>query len=104
MTDEQIQNWRKILCGMLGPYAIIMPKEQIEKFRDKMQSWADFEGAKRTTYECEECHTQFKGSELMLLEVNMNDPNDVIPGVTPIKVEDKTYYQVCPKCKGIFES
>jgi len=34
MTDQQIENWRKILCGMLGPYALIMPQEEVEKIRD----------------------------------------------------------------------
>lgn len=37
LTDEQIENWRRVLCGMLGPYALIMPKEQVQRLRDKMQ-------------------------------------------------------------------
>jgi hypothetical protein len=37
LSDEQISNWRKVLCGMLGPYALIMPKEQIQRMRNKMQ-------------------------------------------------------------------
>jgi hypothetical protein len=37
LTDEQIENWRKVLCGILGPYALIMTREQIQAFRDKMQ-------------------------------------------------------------------
>ena len=37
MTPEQIQNWRKVLVGMLGPYALIMPEADVEKFRDKFQ-------------------------------------------------------------------
>lgn len=44
MTDAQIQNWRKVIFQMLeekcegsGAYALIMPKEEIEKIRDKMQ-------------------------------------------------------------------
>lgn len=44
MTDAQIQNWRKVIFQMLedkcegaGAYALIMPKEEIEKFRDEMQ-------------------------------------------------------------------
>lgn len=41
LTDEQIKNWRKFLSGLLGPYALIMPKEEIEKFRDKMQKKVD---------------------------------------------------------------
>jgi hypothetical protein len=38
LTPEQIKNWRKVLCGMVGPYALIMPDEEVQKFRDKMQS------------------------------------------------------------------
>lgn len=37
LTPEQVKNWRNILCGMLGPYALIMSEEQIEKFRDTFQ-------------------------------------------------------------------
>lgn len=38
LTDEQIKNWRKVLVGMIGPYALIMPKEEIQAFRDKTQN------------------------------------------------------------------
>ncbi len=38
MTPEQIQNWRTMLVGMIGPYALIMPDEEIQKFRDKLQA------------------------------------------------------------------
>jgi hypothetical protein len=41
MTPEQIQNWRKMLSGQFGPYAFIMPVEQIEKFRDRLQKQVD---------------------------------------------------------------
>jgi hypothetical protein len=41
LSDEQIENWRKVLCGIVGPYALVMPKEDIQKFRDKMQANAD---------------------------------------------------------------
>ena len=37
MTPEQIKNWRNILCGMLGPYALIMPEEDIIKMKDNFQ-------------------------------------------------------------------
>ena len=37
LTPEQVGNWRKMLSGQLGPYAFIMPVEQIEKIRDRMQ-------------------------------------------------------------------
>ena len=38
MTDAQVENWRKILMATLGPYATIMPKEEIIAIRDKMQN------------------------------------------------------------------
>jgi len=41
LTPEQIENWRKVLLGMLGPYALIMSVEDIQKFRDRLQDKAD---------------------------------------------------------------
>jgi len=41
LTEEQIKNWRRVLVGMFGPYALIMPKEQIQAHRDKMEEWAN---------------------------------------------------------------
>lgn len=42
MTPEQIQNWRMFLAGTeIGPYAFIMPSEDIEKFRDLFQAKMD---------------------------------------------------------------
>lgn len=41
MTPEQIENWRRALCGMLGPYALIMPIEDIYKMRDKIQEYVN---------------------------------------------------------------
>jgi hypothetical protein len=38
LTAEQRRNWRNVLVGMLGPYALMMSDEDIDKFRDKMQS------------------------------------------------------------------
>ena len=40
LSAEQIVNWRKVLCQMIGPYALIMPSEEIQRFRDKMQKRA----------------------------------------------------------------
>lgn len=37
LMPEQVDNWRKVLSGQFGPYALIMPVEQIEKLRDRMQ-------------------------------------------------------------------
>lgn len=41
LTSQQIENWRKILFGMIGLYALMMPVEEIQKFRDKMQANVD---------------------------------------------------------------
>jgi len=38
LTDEQIKNWRRVLVGMFGPYALIMPKEQIQQYFDKLNN------------------------------------------------------------------
>ena len=38
LTPEQIENWRKVLSMTLGPYALIMPDEEVQAMRDKMQS------------------------------------------------------------------
>ena len=40
LTDEQVENWRKVLLGMIGPYALIMPREDIQAFREKTQKAA----------------------------------------------------------------
>ena len=41
LTPEQIKNWRTVLCGMLGPYAIIMQDSQIQAITDNMQRKLD---------------------------------------------------------------
>ena len=41
LSDEQIENWRKVLSMTLGAYAFIMPKEDVQKMRDKMQGHVD---------------------------------------------------------------
>ena len=41
LTPEQIDNWRAVLCGMIGPYALIMPAEMVQVFKDKIQSQVD---------------------------------------------------------------
>ena len=38
LTPEQIKNWRTVFTGMFGPWAMIMPDEEVQKFRDRMQS------------------------------------------------------------------
>lgn len=44
LTPEQIKNWRNVLFGMIGSYALIMPEEDIEAFRARMQHEADKDG------------------------------------------------------------
>ena len=41
LSPTQIENWRKVLCLQIGPYALIMPASEIQKMRDKMQKYAD---------------------------------------------------------------
>ena len=43
LSSEQIKNWRKVLVLTLGPYALIMPDEEVQRFRDKMQDESDQE-------------------------------------------------------------
>jgi hypothetical protein len=38
LTPEQIKNWRNALLGMIGPYALLMPDEEVQQMRDNMQS------------------------------------------------------------------
>ena len=37
LTPEQIQHWRTVLCGILGPYALIAPDSTIQAIRDQFQ-------------------------------------------------------------------
>lgn len=41
LTPQQIDNWRTMLLGMIGPYALIMPAEHIQQYRDKLQARAN---------------------------------------------------------------
>lgn len=41
LKPEQIEHWRKVLCGIIGPYAMLMPDEQIQQIRDRMQYHID---------------------------------------------------------------
>lgn len=38
LTPSQIENWRKVLLGLVGPYALIMPDEEVEQIRATIQS------------------------------------------------------------------
>lgn len=41
LTPEQIKNWREALSLTLGPYALIMPVEKVQEFRDLYQKRID---------------------------------------------------------------
>lgn len=46
LTSEQIKNWRTVLCGQIGPYALMMPDEEVQRLKDKMQSNLDEQSIK----------------------------------------------------------
>ena len=37
LSPEQIKNWREILFHMVGPYALVMPEETVQAFKDRFQ-------------------------------------------------------------------
>lgn len=37
LTDQQVENWRYILVDMIGPYAIIMPRDKVEEIAESFQ-------------------------------------------------------------------
>jgi hypothetical protein len=41
LTDEQVENWRKTMVTVIGPYAAIMPREDVEKMAAMMQADMD---------------------------------------------------------------
>jgi len=41
LSPEQIKNWRRVMFGMFGAYALIMPDVEVQRFRDKMQNDVD---------------------------------------------------------------
>jgi len=43
LTDEQVKNWRKAMVNLLGPYALVMPREEVERLRDRLQARLDGE-------------------------------------------------------------
>jgi len=42
LTEEQAQHWRKLLLPKIGPYALIMPLEDIEQERAKVQAMVNY--------------------------------------------------------------
>jgi hypothetical protein len=47
LTDAQIENWRIVLIGMFGPYANIMPREDIETYVENLNKHLNDEKVKR---------------------------------------------------------
>jgi len=43
LTEKQVESWRKILALQYGPYAFIMPVEEVQAIRDKTQAEFDQE-------------------------------------------------------------
>jgi len=41
LTDKQIDSWRKVLVTIVGVRALTMPIEEVQKFRDWMQEYAN---------------------------------------------------------------
>jgi hypothetical protein len=37
LTPKQIENWRRVLCGTIGPYALMMPDAEVQRLRNSMQ-------------------------------------------------------------------
>lgn len=56
MTDEQIENWRKMLSRQIGVMAYLVPASQIQALRDKLQADLD----KATNIYCD-CDTKKHG-------------------------------------------
>ena len=44
LSAEQIANWRKALMITFGPWALIMPDEQIQALHDRLQAQLDKKG------------------------------------------------------------
>lgn len=36
LTEQQIKNWRNQLAMTIGPYAFIMPDDEVQRHRDRM--------------------------------------------------------------------
>ena len=41
MRPDQIENFRRVLIQMIGPYALLMPDEEVVKMRDNFQGRID---------------------------------------------------------------
>lgn len=38
LTPQQVEHWRNVLFRMIGPYAFIMPEEDVNSMREKLQA------------------------------------------------------------------
>lgn len=41
LTEEQLENWRKVLAMQIGPAAFVISRDTIEDIRAAMQAEAD---------------------------------------------------------------
>lgn len=41
LTDAQVSNWRRVLSGIIGPYAYLMPESGVKEVREAMQKRCD---------------------------------------------------------------
>lgn len=45
LNAEQLRNWRNVLLGMMGPWALMMPDDDVQQMRDEMQRHVGDESA-----------------------------------------------------------
>jgi len=45
VTPEQIENFRSVLVQIIGPFALLMPDEDVVKMKDNFQARVDAEAA-----------------------------------------------------------
>jgi len=62
LSPEQIENWRRVLFGMIGPYAIIMPDYEIQRYKDNLQ-------AKLNSLDENEIEPDFKPKPMTAMEL-----------------------------------
>ena len=57
MNDNQIENWRKVLSLSIGPYAFLIPREEIERIRGNFQREVD--SLEKKMCDCDASHHGF---------------------------------------------
>ena len=65
LTDQQVENWRKILYIQFGPYALFMPREMIQKFRDRMQEHVSSIAETKPQKSTCDCDPEHNGKTIM---------------------------------------